>query len=255
MTRQKTLSAPDSSSETPPERRAVVLLSGGLDSTTVLAIAKHGGYRVYALSFDYGQKNRFELERAAAIAGKYAVADHRLITIDLRAFGGSSLTTDEPVARSRSLSEIGRGIPATYVPVRNTLFLTYALAWAEVLPAANIFIGVNALDTSGYPDCRSEYLRAFERLANLGTRYGSQSAAGFTVHAPLQDLTKAQIIKRGTELGVDYSLTNTCYDPLANAVACGLCDACILRQKGFNEAGLVDPIHYAEKIDFGSCSS
>jgi 7-cyano-7-deazaguanine synthase len=224
------------------QRPAVVLLSGGLDSTTVLAYAARQGYALYALSFDYGQKNRFELERAEAIARAAGVCDHRKVHIDLRAFGGSSLVSDRPVERGRALEEIGRGIPSTYVPVRNTLFLSYALAWAEVLEAVDIFIGVNAVDTSGYPDCRPEFIQAFQSLANLATRLGTEGGRPIVVHAPLQRLNKAEIIRLGTELGVDYGMTNTCYDPLPGGVPCRTCDACILRARGFAEAGIVDPL-------------
>ncbi len=225
-------------------QNAVVLLSGGLDSTTVLAIAQDKGFNIHALSFDYGQRNRFELERASAIAEHYKVAQHKTVTIDLRAFGGSSLTSETPVEKNRSMDEIGRGIPATYVPVRNTLFLSYALAWAETLPAYDLFIGVNAVDTSGYPDCRPEFIRAFESLARLATKMGTEENREISVHAPLQELRKADIITRGMSLGVDYAMTNTCYDPDDTGVACGTCDACILRQKGFSEAGYEDPIAY-----------
>ncbi len=223
-------------------RRAVILLSGGLDSTTVLAVAKQQGFDCYALSFDYGQRNRYELERAAVIARKYEVSEHRSVLLDLRVFGGSSLTSNSPLEQNRELSEIGKGIPSTYVPVRNTLFLSYALAWAEVLEATDIFIGVNAVDTSGYPDCRPEFIQAYEKLANLATKLGTELGRKIVIHTPLQEKTKREIILWGLELGVDYGLTNTCYDPLAGGTPCRRCDACILRAKGFEEAGAVDPL-------------
>lgn len=218
---------------------AIVLLSGGLDSTTVLAIAKSQGFRPYALSFDYGQKNRFELIAAARIAEEQGVAQHKVIKLDLRSIGGSSLTTDLQVETNRPLSEIGKKIPSTYVPVRNTLFLSYALAWAEVLTCADIFIGVNAIDTSGYPDCRPEYIDAFVRLANLATKLGTELGREIKIHAPLQTLSKVQIIERGLELGIDYSKTSTCYQAAMDGTPCGECDACILRNQAFRELGLV----------------
>lgn len=224
------------------EKRAVILLSGGLDSTTVLAMAKADGFSLYAMSFDYGQKNRYELERAAVIAKYFEVLEHRKVVIDLRVFGGSSLTSEMPVESSRELSEIGRSIPSTYVPVRNTLFLSYALAWAEVLSVTDIFIGVNAVDTSGYPDCRPEFIEAFTRVANLATKLGTELKKEIRIHTPLQDLGKAEIIRRGIKLGVDYALTNTCYTPKAGGAPCEICDACILRAKGFEEAGVRDPL-------------
>ena len=230
---------------TPPstEKKAIILLSGGLDSTTVLAIAAEQGYALFALTFDYGQRNRYELERSSAIAQSYKVKEHRSIVIDLRAFGGSSLTTSSPVER-RAEIEIGKDIPSTYVPARNTLFLSYALAWAEVLLVSDIFIGVNAVDTSGYPDCRPEFIHAFEQMANLATKMGTEHRAPIRIHAPLSDMDKATIIKTGVALGVDYSLTNTCYDPSPEGLACGTCDACVLRQRGFSNAGMSDPIRY-----------
>jgi 7-cyano-7-deazaguanine synthase len=235
------------------DRQAIVLLSGGLDSTTALALAKSDGFEVYAMSFDYGQKNRFELERASLIAERYSVVEHKKVLLDLRVFGGSSLTTNTPIEKNRSFTEIGRGIPNTYVPARNTLFLSYALAWADVIGAADIFIGVNAIDTSGYPDCRPEFIAAFGKLANLATKMGTEGGRKITIHAPLQNLTKAQIIERGTALGVDYSLTNSCYDPLPDGAPCGSCDACLLRQKGFYDAGLVDPLPYQKRLAKESC--
>jgi 7-cyano-7-deazaguanine synthase len=234
-------------------KKAIVLLSGGLDSTTTLALAKSEGYEVYAISFDYGQKNRFELERAAVIAELWGVVQHKKVLLDLRVFGGSSLTTSTPIEKNRSFTDIGHGIPNTYVPARNTLFLSYALAWAEVIEAADIFIGVNAIDTSGYPDCRPEFIAAFGELANLATKMGTAGGQRITIHAPLQNLTKAQIINLGAALGVDYSLTNSCYDPLPDAIPCGSCDACMLRQKGFYEAGLVDPLPYQKRLAKESC--
>ncbi|MCB0322449.1 MAG: 7-cyano-7-deazaguanine synthase QueC [Bdellovibrionales bacterium] len=221
---------------------AVLLLSGGLDSTTVLAHATDRNYRVHAMSFDYGQKNRFETQRAAAIARQYQVVEHRIVTIDLRVFGGSSLTSDAPVERDRPLDEIGTGIPSTYVPARNTLFLSYALCWAEALGAHNIFIGVNEVDTSGYPDCRPAFIEAFTQMANTGTRIGTES--GVTIHTPLQRLRKAAIIRMGLALGVDYGMTNSCYHPDQAGRACGRCDACRLRLNAFEEVGIADPVPY-----------
>lgn len=219
--------------------KAVVLLSGGLDSTTTLAIAKDAGYELHALSFDYGQRNRWEIECASRVAAHYGAAEHRRITIDLRAFGGSSLTSNQEVERNRPLEVIGSNIPSTYVPARNTLFLSYALAFAEVLEANDIFIGVNAVDTSGYPDCRPEFIAAFQKMANLGTKI-----VGLKIHAPLQTLNKASIIRKGLSLGVDYGMTSTCYDPLAEGKPCGSCDACILRRRAFHELGSNDPLQY-----------
>lgn len=223
--------------------KAVLLLSGGLDSATALAIAKAQGFDVYALSFSYGQKHQHELLAAHAIAGKYGISQHRIITLDLGAFGGSALTeTALAVPKDRSLKHIADGgIPITYVPARNTIFLSFALAWAEVLKAYDIFIGVNALDYSGYPDCRPEFIKAFEDMANLATAYGLSSKRRIQIHTPLLYMTKAEIIGQGLKLGVDYSLTMSCYDPDASGRACGRCDACQLRRKGFAEAGLADP--------------
>ncbi|MBA3650437.1 MAG: 7-cyano-7-deazaguanine synthase QueC [Chthoniobacterales bacterium] len=225
-------------------KRAVVLLSGGLDSATVLAIARTEGYEVYALSFLYGQRHERELAAAETVAASLGAAEHRCAEIDLRAFGGSALTADLEVPQDRSASEMASDIPITYVPARNTIFLSYALAWAEVLGATDIFIGANAIDYSGYPDCRPEFIRAFETLANLATRAGVEGAR-FTVHAPLLELSKAQIIRRGMSLGVNYALTHSCYDPAPGGRACGRCDSCQLRLKGFREAGLTDPLPYA----------
>lgn len=223
---------------------AVVLLSGGLDSATTAAIAQSEGFRVHALSFSYGQRHSFELEAAGRVAKSLAVAEHRIATIDLRVFGGSALTADIEVPKGRDSTEMAHGIPITYVPARNTIFLSFALAWAEVLGASDIFIGVNALDYSGYPDCRPEFIRAFEQMANLATKAGVEGRQRLTIHAPLMQLTKAQIIRRGMELGVDYSLTSSCYDPSPDGMPCGQCDSCFLRRKGFQENGIVDPLPY-----------
>jgi 7-cyano-7-deazaguanine synthase len=228
-------------------KRAVVLLSGGLDSTTVLAIAGSAGFEVYALSFLYGQRHRWELEAAGRVARALGVARHRVATIDLRAFGGSALTDDIGVPKGRDVERMPDGIPITYVPARNTIFLSFALAWAEVLEAGDIFIGVNALDYSGYPDCRPEFIEAFERLANLATRAGVEGGRAIKIHTPLISLTKAAIIRRGIELGVDYSLTSSCYDPSPAGQPCGQCDSCLLRLKGFRECGIPDPLAYPEE--------
>jgi 7-cyano-7-deazaguanine synthase len=225
--------------------KAVVLLSGGLDSTTVLAIAKAEGYDVYALSFAYGQRHSWELECARVVARAGGAKEHRTTSIDLRAFGGSALTADIDVPKGRAPEEMSGEIPITYVPARNTIFLSYALAWAEVLGSSDIFIGVNALDYSGYPDCRPEYIAAFERMANLATRAGVEGRQALRIHAPLMSLTKSEIIRKGLELGVDYSLTSSCYDPTPNGQPCGQCDSCLLRQKGFRENGLADPLKYS----------
>ncbi|HEX3534130.1 MAG TPA: 7-cyano-7-deazaguanine synthase QueC [Gemmatimonadaceae bacterium] len=228
-------------------RPAVLLLSGGLDSTTVLAVAQHEGFAVHALSFTYGQRHATEIEAARRIARKAGVVEHRVIDIDLTVFGGSALTTGSPVPKDRDLSDHSRHgteIPVTYVPARNTIFLSYALAFAEVVGATDIFIGVNALDYSGYPDCRPEYIRAFQDMANLATRAGVEGDTRLTIRTPLISLTKAAIIRLGTSLGVDYSATTSCYDP-QHGDACGRCDACQLRLKGFAEAGLEDPLTYA----------
>ncbi|MBZ5720733.1 MAG: 7-cyano-7-deazaguanine synthase QueC [Acidobacteriia bacterium] len=225
-------------------RRAVVLLSGGLDSTTTLAVAKELCFRPYALSFRYGQRHEIEIEAARRIAVKLGVEAHTIIDIDLRSFGGSALTSDIDVPKGRRLEEMSEGIPITYVPARNTIFLSFALAWAEVLQCGDIFIGVNALDYSGYPDCRPEFIQAFQTLANLATRTGVEGTTRVTIHAPLINLSKADIIRKGIELGIDYSLTSSCYDPSGLGEACGLCDSCQLRRKGFLEAGVVDPTRY-----------
>jgi len=219
-------------------RRAVVLLSGGLDSTTVLAHAVAEGWAAYALSFDYGQRHREELARAAEIAAALGAREHRVVRVDLASFGGSALTDTIDVPKNRPAMT---GIPVTYVPARNTVFLSVALAWAETLGACDLFLGVNALDYSGYPDCRPEYITAFERLAALATKAGVESETPFRIHAPLMDLTKAGIVRRAAELGVDLSRTLSCYDPAPGGVPCGACDACILRARGFAEAGIPDP--------------
>jgi len=226
-------------------KNAVVLLSGGLDSTTISAIAKEQGFDIYALSFSYGQRHNAELEASARVAKAVGVKRHVVSEIDLRAFGGSALTDDIDVPKGREVAEMESGIPVTYVPARNTIFLSFALAFAETVGSQDIFIGVNALDYSGYPDCRPEYIAAFETMANLATRAGVEGTQRLTIHAPLMHLTKAGIIKRGMELGVDYSMTTSCYDPDPSGAACGQCDACQLRLKGFAEAGSVDPIAYA----------
>jgi len=226
------------------QRRAVVLLSGGLDSSTTLAIAKSEGFDTHALSYRYGQRHEIELHAARRIAAAFDVKKHIVIDIDLSNFGGSALTSDIAVPKGRSDKEIGSGIPITYVPARNTIFLSLALAWAEVLAAQDVFIGVNALDYSGYPDCRPEFIQAFEQLANLATKAGVEGLARFRIHAPLITMSKAQIIRRGMSLGVDYSLTLSCYDPSPEGEACGECDSCNLRKKGFLEAGVSDPTKY-----------
>ena len=228
-------------------RTAVVLLSGGLDSATVLAIARSQGFEIAALSFRYGQRHGAEISAAQAIATRAGVGRHVIADIDLRVFGGSALTSDLAVPKGRSSSEIAPGIPITYVPARNTIFLSYALALAEVSNSSDIFLGVNALDYSGYPDCRPEYIRAFERMANLATKAGVEGHH-LTIHAPLMQLTKGEIIARGLTLGVDYALTLSCYDPDASGAACGECDACQLRLKGFAEAGMPDPGRYRERV-------
>jgi 7-cyano-7-deazaguanine synthase len=227
---------------------AVVLLSGGLDSTTVLAIARSEGFAIHALTFGYGQRHSTEIDAARRIARSAGVARHQVVEIDLTLFGGSALTSDIPVPKDRDLapsSPVAGEIPVTYVPARNTIFLSYALALAEVVEASNIFIGVNALDYSGYPDCRPEYIDAFEKMANLATRAGVEGRTRVVIRTPLISLSKAGVIKLGTALGVDYSQTTSCYDPGPNGEACGRCDACQLRLKGFSEAGLEDPIGYA----------
>lgn len=226
------------------QAKAVVLLSGGMDSATAAAVARERGFALYALSFRYGQRHEQEIEAARRVARHLGVVRHVILDLDLRAFGGSALTGDLPVPKDRSPEEIGAGIPVTYVPARNTIFLAFALAWAEVLGATDIVIGVNALDYSGYPDCRPEYIAAFEELAALATRAGTEGGRRFTIHAPLIHLTKREIVERGVALGVDYSLTLSCYDPAPDGAACGRCDACLLRLKGFRESGREDPARY-----------
>jgi 7-cyano-7-deazaguanine synthase len=226
-------------------KKAVVLYSGGLDSTTCLAIARQDGFEPYALSFDYGQRHAYELELARRAAPQAGACEHRVVQIDLRQFGGSALTADIAVPKDRP---VDAEIPITYVPARNTVFLSFALAWAEVLGAFDIYIGVNALDYSGYPDCRPEFIAAFEKTANLATRAGVEQNA-FRIHAPLQQLTKAEIVGRGLELGVDYGMTLSCYDPTPAGLSCGGCDSCRLRLKGFAEAGSVDPVAYIEGVN------
>jgi len=221
-------------------RNAVCLLSGGLDSATCLAYARREGYTCYALSFDYGQRHKVELDAAARVAAALGAERHIVARIGLDAFGGSALTAAIDVPKSRTAAEMGTGIPITYVPARNTIFLSFALAWAEVLASSDIFIGVNALDYSGYPDCRPEFIEAYERMANLATRAGIEGRTRVRIHTPLLRLTKAEIVKLGCELGLDFSLTFSCYDPDAAGRACGQCDACLLRRKGFREAGIED---------------
>ena len=228
-------------SASPPFPKAVVLLSGGLDSATVLALAQAEGYEAYALSFRYGQRHSCELEAAGRVARSLGAARHVVLEIDLRLFGGSALTSEIAVPKSRSAEEIGAGIPVTYVPARNLIFLSFAVAWAEVLGSTDVFIGVNALDYSGYPDCRPEFIEAFTRAAALGTKAGVEGGAVPTIHTPLIHMTKAEIIREGTSLGVDYSLTFSCYDPNPAKRPCGSCDSCHLRARGFLEAGLADP--------------
>jgi 7-cyano-7-deazaguanine synthase len=226
--------------------KAVVLLSGGIDSSTTLAIARKMGFDLYALSFSYGQRHKIELNAARLIACYFEVSRHITIDIDLKLFGSSALTDDIDVPKNRNMAEMVHNIPVTYVPARNTIFLSYALAWAEVLQSNDIFIGVNALDYSGYPDCRPEYIGAYERMANLAIKSAVEGKQKIKIHAPLIQMTKAQIIKNGLGLGVDYSLTHSCYDPTGSGEACGECDSCLLRLKGFQEAGITDPIRYKE---------
>jgi 7-cyano-7-deazaguanine synthase len=225
-------------------KKAVILSSGGIDSTTAMAMAKHEGYELYSLSFDYGQRHAVELEAAARTAAALGARKHLVIRIDLGRIGGSALTDDIAVPHGRSEEQLASGIPVTYVPARNTIFLSYALAWAEVLEAADIFIGVNAVDYSGYPDCRPEYIRAFESMANLAIKAAVEGRLKISIRTPLIRMTKAEIVRTGTELGVDYRLTHSCYDPDAQGRACGDCDSCLLRKKGFREAGIPDPTVY-----------
>jgi 7-cyano-7-deazaguanine synthase len=229
------------------KRKAVVLLSGGLDSATAAAIAKSDGFDVYAMTFEYGQRHEFEIQTAKRVAEAIGVAEHIVCKIDLRAFGGSALTSDIEVPKHRTREEMSTGIPVTYVPERNTIFLSFAVGWAETLGANDIYIGVNALDYSGYPDCRPEYIEAYQQMARLATKVGVEGSK-LTIHTPLIALTKGQIVTRGLELGVDYSITNTCYDPSEDGKACGQCDACLLRLKGFEENGMPDPAPYQEGV-------
>ncbi len=222
-------------------KKAVVLLSGGIDSATCCAIAKNEGFSVYALSFRYGQRHSYEITAAEKIAHHLSVIEHRVVGIDLRAFGGSSLTSDVAVPKNRKINKTE--IPNTYVPARNTIFLSYALAWAEVIESRDVFIGVNAVDYSGYPDCRSDFIRAFEKMANLATKAGVEGEKT-TIHTPLINLSKSEIIQKGISLGIDYSLTHSCYDPSPEGLACGFCDSCLIRKKGFEEAGIPDPTKY-----------
>ena len=230
----------------PGPDKAVCLLSGGLDSSTCLAVAQRDGYECYALSFDYGQRHRAELQAAARVAAALGAARHMIAAVDLRAFGGSALTGEIDVPKRRNIEEMGQGIPVTYVPARNTIFLSYALAWAEVFDAGGIFIGVNAVDYSGYPDCRPEYIAAFEHMANLATKSAVEGRIRIRIHTPLIALSKAAIVRLGADLGIDFALTHSCYDPDSRGRACGACDSCLLRRKGFAEAGLVDPLKYLE---------
>lgn len=225
-------------------KKAVVLSSGGIDSTTAMAIAKDEGYSIYSLTFFYGQRHSFEMRAAESVADFFNVSDHMVINIDLRKIGGSALTDDIDVPKKRNESAMAAKIPVTYVPARNTIFLAYSLAWAEVLDSSDIFIGVNAIDYSGYPDCRQEYIEAFERMANLATKAGVEGKTGISIKTPLINMTKGQIIRCGMELGVDYSITHSCYDPSPEGLACGSCDSCLIRKRGFQEAGVDDPTRY-----------
>ncbi len=227
-------------------KKAVVLSSGGLDSTTAMAIARSEGYQIYSLSFDYGQRHGVELAAAKTVAKAFHVKKHLVINLDLRKIGGSALTDRIDVPKGRAENVMDLEIPVTYVPARNTIFLSYAVAWAEVLEASDIFIGVNAVDYSGYPDCRPEFIASFEKMANLATKAGVEGKTRLKIHTPLLHLSKAEIIKKGITLGVDYSMTHSCYDPDMNGNACGQCDSCLLRKKGFAEAGAIDPTKYVE---------
>ncbi|MGD8846193.1 MAG: 7-cyano-7-deazaguanine synthase QueC [Desulfobacteraceae bacterium] len=229
-------------------KNAIILSSGGLDSTTVMAIAKDQGYDIFSLSFDYGQRHRFELEAARRVAELFRVKKHLVITMEMRAIGGSALTSDIEVPKGAPPEGADR-IPVTYVPARNTVFLSYALAWAEVIKAADIFIGVNAVDYSGYPDCRPEFIEAFQTMANLATKAGVENKIRMRIHTPLIEMTKAQIIRTGVGLGVDYAMTHSCYDPSSSGHACGQCDSCILRKKGFRQARVEDPTTYVQQHD------
>lgn len=221
-----------------------MLISGGIDSATAMVLGKRQGFEAYALTFDYRQRHRFELEAAKRVVHSLGAARHLIVTMDLRVFGGSALTSEIEVPKGRETGAMAAQIPITYVPARNTIFLSYALAWCEVLEASDIFIGANAIDYSGYPDCRPEYIEAFERMANLATKAGTEGVARFRIHAPLLNMTKAQIIRAGFEAGIDFSMTHSCYDPTAEGLACGSCDSCILRREGFKLAGIPDPTRY-----------
>jgi 7-cyano-7-deazaguanine synthase len=229
------------------QKKAVLLLSGGLDSTTVLAMIKHQGYEIYTLSFSYGQRHAYELNAAQKIASKMGVKKHLVVTMNLDDIGGSALTDNIDVPKGRTNIEINSGIPVTYVPARNTIFLSFAIGWAEVLGASDIFIGVNAVDYSGYPDCRPEFIAAFEKMANLATKAGIEKKSGIHIQTPLIAMSKAEIIQTGFALGLDYSETHSCYDPVDNGIACGQCDSCILRKKGFKDADITDPTVYIKK--------
>ncbi len=233
--------------ETSSDRKAVVLASGGIDSTTVLALARREGVRVYALTFDYGQRHRCELEAARRVAAALGVERHVIATIDLRVFGGSALTAEIEVPKGRSPRDLPASIPVTYVPARNTIFLSFALGWCEVLHAQDIYIGANAVDYSGYPDCRPAFLEQFERLAQLGTRAGVEGSAHYRIYAPLLHMSKAEIIRAGCDAGVDFALTHSCYDPSPEGLACGDCDSCVIRRRGFLEAGVTDPTPYIRR--------
>jgi len=225
-------------------KKAVCLLSGGLDSATCLGVARRDGFECYALSFDYGQRHAVELAAAARVAAFYGAKEHKVARIDLRIFGASALTADLSVPKHESVDQIGAGIPITYVPARNTIFLSFAMAWAEVLESADIFIGVNAIDYSGYPDCRPEFIAAFERMANLATKAGVEGATSLRIHTPLAQLNKAGIVRLAADVGLDFALTHSCYDPDEGGRSCGQCDSCLLRRKGFLEAGIPDPLPY-----------
>ena len=227
-------------------KRAVILLSGGLDSSTTLAIAKNSGFKLFGLTFRYGQRHKYEITAAQKIAQAYNLADHKITEIDLRTFGGSALTDDLDVPKDRNNGTMNKSIPITYVPARNTIFLSFALAWAEVLGANDIFLGVNSMDYSGYPDCRPEYIQSFANMANLATKAGVEGKQSIKIQTPLINMTKKEIINKGLDLGVDYSLTHSCYDPEKDGISCGRCDACQIRLRGFQEAGIPDPIKYCE---------
>jgi 7-cyano-7-deazaguanine synthase len=227
-------------------KKAVCLLSGGLDSATCLGVARRDGFACYALSFDYGQRHAIELSAAARVTHYFHAIEHKVVKIDLRVFGASALTADLTVPKHQSVEEIGAGIPITYVPARNTIFLSFAMAWAEVLESSDIFIGVNAIDYSGYPDCRPEFIVSFERMANLATKTGVEGLTHLRIHTPLAQLNKAAIVRLGAEVGLDFALTHSCYDPEEGGRPCGQCDSCLLRRKGFSEAGIPDPLPYRD---------